>query len=445
VSARIRFVFISQFLSLLLVYMPLKNFLRICVLSAGLGLSLSGCGGGGGRNAAQNKNWVIVHSLGQPEMLNPTNYSDANSGYIMDQIFQTLLVSDEKPPYVLKPQLAVGKPEISEDGLQFTYEIHPDAKWDNGSPITGEDVAFSLKLFRLPRIQCDRLRSYFDKVVDVKIDEQNPKKFTVVLNEKYSGALYSLSEDLRVMPRYVYDSKNVLGALTFAQVLDTAALKNRPELVQFADEYNSPKYQREKGYVVGSGPYELDKWVTDQIVQLSRKKNWWGDAHASNDALQAYPERIIYKIIKDYTTAVVALKSNELDVMTSIPAKDFKELENNPKVKESYHLSTPPSFGYTYFGMNMKPKDKMPPLFTDKKVRQAMAHIADPQLYNEKIGYGMGRRVIGPVSPLVSGYNSALQPIEHNLEQAKKLLAEAGWKDSNGNGVLDKMINGKLV
>jgi len=84
-------------------------------------------------------------------------------------------------------------------------------------------------------------------------------------------------------------------------------------------------------------------------------------------------------------------------------------------------------------------------LFTDAKVRWAMAMVTPVDNINKVIYKGKAKRVAAPISPLKNEYNQDLKPIEYDVEGAKKILAEAGWKDSDGDGVLEKKIDGEIV
>lgn len=93
---------------------------------------------------------------------------------------------------------------------------------------------------------------------------------------------------------------------------------------------------------------------------------------------------------------------------------------------------------YQYVGLNVRDK-----ILSDVKVRQALAYLTDVNQINEKILYGMGKRVVGPILPqFKDAYASEIPLYDFNVEKAKQLLAEAGWADSDGNGILDKNING---
>lgn len=128
--------------------MKIKN-PTLLVVSAVATLVLVSCGGSEDRKVTGSPD-VIVHELSDADMLNPTNYTDAGAGYILKNIFQSLLEIDFKT-LELTPVLAEGRPQIektSEGGLRITYIIRPEAKWDNGQPVTPQDVEFTLKVIK---------------------------------------------------------------------------------------------------------------------------------------------------------------------------------------------------------------------------------------------------------------------------------------------------------
>lgn len=414
------------------------KFTHRVIIVALAGLVLFGCG------KKKGKNEVVIHELSDTDMLNPTNYQSADAGYYLSQMFQSLWGANPKT-LELEPILAKALPTEEYDSasglLKYTCELRDDAKWDNGSPITPADVIFSMKLYKAPVINNEPNRPYFELVSDIVTYPDNPKKLTIVCNKKYILAK-SICGSFLIMPRYIYDPKNQMEAFSIQDInTNLAKVAEDPRMKAFATEYNSEKYQREKGFIVGSGPYEFDQWITGQKIILKKKKNWWGEKYAEKEyAFQAYPEKLIYTVIKDQTAALTALKGQKLDVMYGIKSKDFVEqLQTSDKAKENYNLATPLSMAYTYFGMNMRN-----PKFEDPKVRRALAHLVDVEKIIHVIGYDLGQRVNGPVNPYKKGaFNDTIKPYEFSIEKAKALLAEAGWKDNNGNGTLDKVINGQ--
>lgn len=400
-------------------------------------LVLYGCG------KKKAKNEVIIHELSDTDMLNPTNYQSADAGYYLAQMFQGLWGTNPtnlKLEPILAKELPTEEYDSATNILKYTCEIREDAKWDNGEPILAKDVIFSMKLYRAPVISNEQFRPYFELISDMITYPDNPRKLTIVCNKKYILAKYTCGEFF-VMPQYIYDPKHLMDSFSINDInTKFAQVEQSPIMKEFATEYNSEKYQREKGFIVGSGPYEFGEWVTGQKIVLVKKKNWWGEKYNKEYAYQAFPDKLIYTTIKDQTAALTALKGKRLDVMYGIKSKDYVEqLLTSDSVKENFQLATPLSMAYTYFGINMRN-----PKFEDVRTREALAHLTDVEKIIKVIGYDLGQRVNGPVNPYKKGaFNDTITPYDFSIEKAKKLLADAGWKDTNGDGTLDKKINGQ--
>ncbi|MCP4437507.1 MAG: hypothetical protein GY810_00900 [Aureispira sp.] len=168
----------------------------------------SSCGGDSGNTTNNNNteeevidfptdNVVRVHALSNIDALNPMVSSTQTARDVQKYIFQELF--DHHPEtFELRPVLGIGKPEVTAisegeyaGGMSIGLEIHPDAVWDNGKPITADDYIFSIKTIKNPRVNSGNLRPYLEFVHDIQIDPNNPKKFTI-----YSKDLYILSEHL---------------------------------------------------------------------------------------------------------------------------------------------------------------------------------------------------------------------------------------------------------
>ncbi len=388
--------------------------------------------------------WLVVHQLEEPDMLLPTHYSTVSADMLCTgNIFQSLMQFD---PQTLQPLpiLAESRPEISESGKEFTFTIRQNAQWDNGTPVTAQDFITTLKIIRNPRVN-SRLSLYIDFIEEVIQDPTNPKKFTVITKEAGVNNEMNIA-DLPVMPKYHYDSKGILDKFSLLQLKENAEqLANNPDLEAFAKEYLDEKYRREKGYVIGSGPYALAEWTSGQQVVLERKAKWWGDSETGEE-FQAWPKKLVFRIINDMNTAILELKAQRVDLSYAIRPNVFQELEKNPEVAKNFQLMRSDMFSYSFVGMNMKPGKKRKALFTDVRVRKAMQLLMNVEKAIDQFVFGYARRISGPVPYLKKDeYNASLNPIEFNAEEARKLLKEAGWEDSNGNGTLDKMVEGKRV
>ena len=385
---------------------------------------------------------VITHQIADPTQLCPLNVNESIASNIMVNIFQPLLAMDYKT-YQLVPVLAKARPvtQLLPDGkVTLTFEIRAEAKWDNGTPITGEDVAFTLKVLRTPQTDNQAIKGEVQDIIDIQIDAENARKFTLVYSKPYMLAESSHC-DYYIVPRYIYDSANVLKKYTLAQMVQAGkGLAADADLQKFADSYNSVKFQREK--IVGSGAYAFKSWEPNQRVTLVRKEKWWGDAvkGTTNNYFEAVPKTLIYETIKEMTTAIVALKSHRIDAMSNIDTKTFvQDLTKSPDFMAEFNTYTPTMPMYTSVCINTRN-----PKLNDLQTRQALAQLMDVDQFIQSVSFGLGSRAVSFIFPGMDKFrNNTLKPYIYDPDAAKQLLAAAGWADTNNDGTLDKLINGK--
>ncbi len=398
----------------------------------------------------QQDNVVRVRMPIDPRTFNPILYTDSQSRTVFEYIFPYLMTYD---PVSLEPipQLAKAKPEVNEittgpnaGNLSYTFTIHEEAIWDDGTPVTGHDMAFTLKALFNPLVRAAHLRSYFDFIAGVEVDEANPKVFTITTQKPYMLQELGLSS-LPVMPAAVYDPEGLmsdigLDDLTNVDKANQLAESNN-KLQQFADAFASPLHTLEPEGVMGCGPYKLVSFETGQKTELVKKENWWGEGmEDAFPSLKAYPDRIVFQIVKDQNTTISALKDESLDVAGRLDSKAFSELEKDESIQDFYSLHTPSTFQFYFIGMN-----NQSPFLGDKRTRRALAHIVNVSEIIEKLFYGYAEPIVGPFHPKKPIYHQDLKLIEFDIEKAKSLLAEAGWEDSDGNGILDRELDGKRV
>lgn len=392
-------------------------------------------------------NDVTIHELSDPDKLNPITSQGAGSSYIEHSIFMFLLDVDKEKMDVM-PWLAKARPTITtlEDGpyvLKMDYEIKEEAVWDNGEPVTAYDVDFTFKACKNPHVDAEHLRPYIDFVAHIEIDPDNPKRFTFYTNRMHYAAEFSSGGILHILPEYIYDKDQMMRNYSLAELSDEdelAKIRDNKDLIAFANEFNGENYQREKGFVSGCGPYTFDNWTTGQRIILKKKDNWWGEAYANEKGFENEPDRLIYEIVNDKVTAVTAMKDEQLDLMRSVEFKDFDELKDSKEFNEKYFMFNEDYLSYTYIGVNMRH-----PILSDKKVRQALAHCVNVPQIVDLLLYGYGKPIASFVHPSKPHYNDTLEAYTFNLDIAKTLLTEAGWADTDNDGVLDKNINGKIT
>jgi peptide/nickel transport system substrate-binding protein len=383
-----------------------------------------------------------------PDMLNPVNSRDAATQYIIPLIFSALEGIDPDS-YILTPDMATARPKITEitdgeykGGVKLEYEIRSEAKWDNGTPITADDYLLSIKAILNPKTNCQPLKPYYDWLGDIVVDPANNKKFTVYAKEKYFK-IEQFAGTASILPEYVYDPQKLMRKFKVTDLnSDTKrdALKDNADIQAFATQFNSEKFQREKDGVVGAGAYKFESWVTGQTLTLVRKKNWWGDKVSGVRDFVALPDRIVFKVINDQNAAIAALKDGGVDDYSSIPAKLFQELKKNDSAKVILNIDSPSTFLYTFMALNTRNAK-----LSDKKVREAIAHCINKKQINDVLAFGMSKPVETFVHPKQKHYNGDIKPFDYDLDKARALLDEAGWKDTDGDGIRDKMINGERV
>ena len=228
------------------------------------------------------ENVVTVRLPAEPERLNPILSTSGYASQVERHIFMPLLQFDEQS-LELSPMLAKSRPVIEEiktgkyqGGLALTFEIRPEAVWDDGTPVTAEDYIFTFKAVLNPEVASPGFRAYLDFLKDIQVDPGNPKKFTVYTDRKYILTEAALG-NTEVYPKHLYDPEGIMDNYSVLQLTDQDALKAllaRDTLLKsFAETFNSPKYSREKGFINGCAAYELEEWGRDERIVLKRKKN----------------------------------------------------------------------------------------------------------------------------------------------------------------------------
>jgi len=380
--------------------------------------------------------WIIQRELADPQSLNPVTLQDATGREFSLHVFERLMWSAGRENYDLVPWLAEAMPEETPDHLNYTYKIRKNVTFSNGKPLTGRDVVFTFKAMMNPLVDAAQSRQAIDMLKNVELVNGDDYTVKFTLSRPYFKAIYALS-DIQIMSKDVLDPEGLTDKFSFDDCRDIASAQNNPAVKKFADFFNSQEVNRGPQYLIGSGPYIFEKWDTGQWVHFKRNPNYWNTTAVHG---MAYPEKLIIRVIQDQSAATVAAKNKEIDLMYVTKPMDFvKELANPEQF--SMKKADPYEPQFTYIGYNMKNV-----LFSDVKVRWALAYIVDRDLIIDKVQYGLATPIQGPVYfGDVKNYNPDLPAIEFNPEKSKQLLAEAGWKDSDGDGILDKMIDGKKV
>jgi peptide/nickel transport system substrate-binding protein len=371
--------------------------------------------------------WLVIHSLSDPELLNPLTSSDASASEVLNYVFESLLTRNPKT-LELKPWIAAARPEISQDKLTYIFKIRRDARFQDGRPVTGEDVLFSVKAIKCPFVNAPFLRVYFNSLIDAEVVDPYTIRFVTrepyFLNESVLGGI-------TLLPRHYYDPENLLQRISVRQLAQDPA-KLPSEAKKFGEQFNR-NFNRNP---LGSGPYKFSHWKTGREIELARDPNYWGNGKEGID--QPHLDRLKFRIVNNMDAALTQLKSGGLDYMEALQPVQVVRGTNSERFNREFKKYQYYAPTYTYIGWN---NDH--PIFRDKKVRQAMTYMTDRKLIVKSVLFGLGEVVDSTIYFFRPEYDKDLKSYPFDPQKALALLHEAGWQDTDGDGVLDKVIDGK--
>lgn len=337
------------------------------------------------QKAERNPNTFVTSSSGDARRLNPVIANDSASGSINDQLFNGLVKYDKN--LKLAGDLAK-RWDVSNDGKTITFFLRKGVKWHDGVEFTANDCLFTYQRLIDPNVATPYSSSYMDVL---KAEVKGRYIFRVTYKEPFSPALESWS--MGVLPKHLLDGKD----------LNTDPFNRKP---------------------IGTGPYRFKEWIAGQKIVLV----------ANNDYFEGRPniDQFIFRIVPDSSTMFQELLSGGVDMMGLNPLQYLRKSETR-RIRENYVKFRYPANAFTYMGYNLTN-----PLFKDIQVRQALSYAINRQSIIDGIVLGIGRPCTGPYSDVSWAYNPDARSYPHDPERARRMLTEAGWKDLNNDGILDK-------
>lgn len=394
-----------------------------------------------------NENTVVAQIQGDPDNLHPLNGSSAFGRILNLYMHGYLIVPDPGSKLGYGPGIVESLPAVSSDGLTYTYRLRDDVKWDSGAQLTVQDVLFSYKVALCPLVNNPHYKPYAKAIRSIVLDSMDARVFHMKM-EELNIQNAEIPTLFPILQESVWDTGQTLRNYTFEQLHANAeSFNNDDKLREWASSINDWSVGRKPTKIVGLGPYQLADWKHDQSLTLELKKNHWSNAISEvRNFDSGFPETIIFKVNRDPNSTELEFKSQTYDVASAMSKQTFSSLTGNERFNRNFNAVEVPSYGYSYLAFNLKPDGlNHRQLFTEKSVRKAIAY-AVPYDQISQLAYGnKSTRQLGPVSPLKDDYNSELKLIARDISLANQLLDDAGWVDSNGDNIRDKMIDGALV
>lgn len=282
--------------------------------------------------------------------------------------------------------------ELADDGLSVTYHIRKDVKWHDGTPTTAADVLFT-----------------YQRAIEPAVGYPNVATFA-----EYTGG--ELLDDYTV--RFTF-AKPIAEPVENIALLPIAP-KHLLENVKGADMRNYP-FARTP---VGNGPYKFVRWTANQEVVLEAN-----DAFSPSLGGQPWIDRVVYRIVPEQTTEVSMLLSGQSDLMRAVPPQDAKRVEESDRAR----LMVYPHRQYVYVAWNPRL-----PLFDTANERRAMTYAIDRKRMIDALMYGYGDLAATHTFLTSWTQDPSIEALPYDPERAKQLLSEEGWRDTNGDGVLDQ-------
>lgn len=402
----------------------MKKRVLALLLAGAMVFGLAACGGGNGGNDAgtsedtQTSDDADAASSGEdgkvlsvqvgpePETIDPALNSAVDGGNMLLHSFECLLTVDEEG------QLAEGQAETwetSEDGLTWTFHLRDGLKWSDGSDLTANDFVYSWKRVCDPATAAPYAETVlgmvagYDKAIEgdldaLQVEATDDSTLVVTLSSpcSYFGSLAAFA--------------------TLSPVQEATIEANGDAWATAADTY------------ISNGPFYVDEWVNSSYIMMKKNPNYWNADAIKLDAIK-------WNLIEDPNASYSAYQTGEVLMIKDVPTEEIPSLEGN---SEFY---VDPIIGTYYVSVNTQ-RDA----FKDPKVRKALSLAIDREYVADTLmqgTYSAAGNFMGPGwvdtdgSAFIDNANGGKPYIdvtnhEANLEEAKKLLEEAGYPGGEG-------------
>ena len=338
----------------------------------------------------------------QPAKLVPYLSTDVYGRRVIDEVCDSLAGYDVET-LQLRGRLASAWQE-DPDGLWLRVRIRDDAVFSDGTPVTAEDVRWTLQDYVFnPQIEAERARSTLGMIEDVKVIDDKTVEFTfdkaMFTNLSYSMGIY-------VLPKHFYS------------------------------QFEPSEINQSTGLLMGSGGFKIEgldpdrQWTPGEDVVLVRNDRFWGP--------RSPLERLRYKTVTNDLARLVSYRNDEGDMITPTSPQYNAAREEADWEDENWSLQwVNMRSGYSFIAWQCGPRNGRLTPFHDERVRKGMTMILDRERMIRDIWDGIGVVATGPNNPESPTANPDVEAWPYDPEQAAALFKEAGWEDRNGDGVLE--------
>jgi peptide/nickel transport system substrate-binding protein len=359
-----------------------------------LALVMSGCAGiglGQSQPVTMRIGWA-----GSPDTLNPGAAVLSESYTVFGLVYDTMYQLQLDGTFKLSLAESVN---VSDDGLVYTYKIRDDVKFHDGEPLTAEDVVFSYSLYQNTEDYpwMGDYTAYFETM-----EATDNNEVVITLSEAIPNIDAQLVF-LYVLPKHVWETQD---AVEFENVA-----------------------------TIGSGPFKMVEYKQNEFVHLAANKDYFGGSPKVDE--------VILQTFENQDALVQSIKTGQVDMITEMPATAVESLKEDANIEVVTGAPFSPSVTDIIINQvtpeNCPPDDGVctgHPALQDRNVRLALAHATDKQKAIDVVllGFGTPGTVLLP-DGLGFWYNSSLQDYAYDVAEANRILDEAGYLDTDGDGV----------
>lgn len=389
--------------------MKVLSFVAVIIM---IGTGISGCfgdddGNGGNGNGFEEgeitrENTMIYDSIGEPEMLDPASAYDTASGLITQNVYERLVTYEGQDTKTVYPQLATSW-EYQEGGTEYTFKLREGVKFSNGNDFTADDVVYSFdRVIKMNQPVSWILSQVLDIGSTIAVDDYNIK---MTLKFPYAAFINALA----------FHACSIVDKETFVKYPDTPGQDN--------EHWNLN--------MMGTGPYQLEKWDKGQQIELTRNPHYW-KGWDEEKAGYKFNRKVIIRRRDETGVRTMTLKNGDCD-LAYIPATMVDTMKNEADLT---FYEGQLSYSIIFISLNNK---KEP--FDNKLVRQAFSYAFDYEDALQHIIFGYGVQGAGPIPLGMLGHNNNVFQYRKDHKKAKELLDEAGYPNGTGFPDIELLYN----
>nr|WP_223588666.1 glutathione ABC transporter substrate-binding protein [Neobacillus bataviensis] len=315
---------------------------------------------------------LTVVRLSDATKLDPHFITDIPSANIVYQKVYEGLVEPDKD-FKIQPLLAKEWKVI--DGTTWEFKLREGIKFHDGAPFNA-----------------DAVKKTFDRLLDPKTASPQREKFSMIKEVKVVD-----ENTVQLILEYPYAPLLSILASNEGSIISPKALAENPDSLS--------------QHPVGTGPFVFESWKTGQEISLKKNENYWGK--------KPNIDRVVFKVVPEDATRLAMIETGEAQINDQVPVTEIDRIEASDKMA----LYRTEGLAVEYLGFNVKKKP-----FDDVRVRKAISHAIEREAIIKGVYNNVGTLANVAMSPKVFGYSDKVKPYDYDLNEAKKLLKEAGYE-----------------